>query len=117
MKIESGLVGIKHVSITDEDTGSRYTPSIDLLFRSVAEQFGANAIGVIMTGMGNDGLQGIKKMKKNGAIIVAQDEESSVVFGMPSSVINADLADMVVPLSGMAGALTHILKADNRGKL
>lgn len=114
MKIGSGPVGIRHICITDEDTGSVYRPSIDLLFRSVAEQYGANATGVIMTGMGSDGLQGLKKMKRRGATIITQDEDSCVIYGMPAIVVDAGIADMVVPLTGLADAITHTLRSVNK---
>ncbi len=73
-------------------------PSVDVLFRSVAEYAGPNAVGVIMTGMGADGARGLLEMKKAGARTIAQDEKSSVVFGMPKEAIKLGAADKVVPL-------------------
>ncbi len=73
-------------------------PSVDVLFRSVAEYAGPNAVGVIMTGMGADGAQGLLEMKKAGARTIAQDEKSCVVFGMPKEAIKLGAADKVVPL-------------------
>ncbi len=80
-------------------------PSVDVLFRSVAETYGAEALGIIMTGMGQDGLNGVRAMKAKGAIIFAQDQASSVVWGMPSFVVREGLADCVLPLDQMHAAI------------
>lgn len=80
-------------------------PSVDVLFRSVAEVYGAETLGIIMTGMGQDGLNGIRAMKSKGAMIFAQDQASSVVWGMPSFVVREGLADCVLPLDGMRVAI------------
>lgn len=77
---------------------SRHRPSVDVLFQSVAKVAGKNAVGVIMTGMGNDGAQGLLSMKESGAPTIAQDEESCVVFGMPKEAIAKGGADHVLPL-------------------
>lgn len=77
-------------------------PAADVLFRSVAEVYGPNALGVIMTGMGQDGLKGLRAMYARGAAVVAQDQASSVVWGMPSFVVREGFADAVVPLDEMA---------------
>jgi two-component system chemotaxis response regulator CheB len=73
-------------------------PAVDVLFRSVADVYGGSAMGVILTGMGQDGLRGIERLRAGGSYIVAQDEASSVVWGMPGAVVNAGLADSVVDL-------------------
>jgi len=78
---------------------NRHCPSVDVLFRSVAKYAGRNALGVIMTGMGDDGARGLLEMKLAGAHTLAQDEESCVVFGMPKEAIKLGAADKVVPLS------------------
>ncbi len=80
-------------------------PAVDVLFRSVAKVYGPNALGVIMTGMGQDGYKGVMEMKKQGATVFAQDQASSVVWGMPSAVINAGLADCVLPLDQISRAV------------
>ncbi len=80
-------------------------PAVDVLFRSVAKVYGPNALGVIMTGMGQDGYKGVMDMKKQGAMVFAQDQASSVVWGMPSAVINGGLADCVLPLDQIGGAI------------
>ena len=76
-------------------------PAVDVLFRSVGETFGAAAIGVILTGMGQDGLRGTQALKAVGGYVIAQDEASSVVWGMPGAVVAAGLADCVVPLENV----------------
>jgi two-component system chemotaxis response regulator CheB len=80
-------------------------PSVDVLFHSVAEVYGGQAIGVILTGMGQDGLRGVEKLKSRGAYIIAQNRESSVVWGMPGAVVQAGLADSVLPLEEVASAI------------
>ena len=76
-------------------------PSVDPLFRSVADRYGANALGIVMTGMGSDGLRGAEHLAAAGARILVQDEASSVVWGMPGFVSRAGLADAAVPLAGL----------------
>jgi two-component system chemotaxis response regulator CheB len=81
---------------------SRHRPSVDVLFRSAAHCAGRNAIGVIMTGMGDDGARGMLEMKESGACTLAQDEQSCVVFGMPQEAIKAGGVDRVLPLEALA---------------
>jgi two-component system chemotaxis response regulator CheB len=76
-------------------------PAVDALFRSVGETYGGAAIGAILTGMGQDGLRGVEVLKAAGAFVIAQDEASSVVWGMPGAVVGAGLADAVVPLESV----------------
>jgi len=80
-------------------------PSVDVLLRSVAQVYGAGAIAVILTGMGQDGLHGCQCIREAGGQVLAQDEASSVVWGMPSFVVNAGLANQIVPLKQMAGEI------------
>src|SRR5581483_9903830 len=91
-----------YVSIKDGPLVSRHRPSVDVLFRSAARFAGANAVGIIMTGMGDDGAKGLFEMKQAGASTVAQDEATSVVFGMPKEAIALGAADRVVPLDRIA---------------
>jgi two-component system chemotaxis response regulator CheB len=78
---------------------NRHCPSVDVLFRSCAKFAGRNAVGVIMTGMGDDGARGLLEMHQAGARTMAQDEESCIVFGMPKEAIKLGAADRVVPLA------------------
>jgi two-component system chemotaxis response regulator CheB len=84
---------------------SRHRPSVDVLFRSAARYAGQNAVGVIMTGMGDDGARGMLEMKELGAVTIAQDEATSVVFGMPMEAIKRGAVDRVVPLQAIPGAV------------
>ena len=77
-------------------------PSVDVLFTSVAEYAGANALGMIMTGMGSDGAEGLLVMKQAGAQTIAQDEKSCVIFGMPKEAIKLGAVDKVESLRNMA---------------
>ena len=90
------------VQVTDGPLVSRHRPSVDVLFRSVAKSAGPDAVGVIMTGMGNDGAQGLLEMRNSGAQTIAQDETSCVVFGMPKEAIACGAAVAVVPLARIA---------------
>ncbi len=87
-----------YVNIKDGPPVYRQKPSVEVLFNSVAKYAGANAVGVILTGMGCDGAGGLLKMRENGARTIAQDEASSVVFGMPKEAIARNAAQKVVPL-------------------
>ena len=100
-----------HVSVRDGPAVSRHRPSVDVLFRSAARSAGANAIGVIMTGMGDDGAQGLGEMREAGAMTIAQDEATSVVFGMPREAIRRGAAQKVAPLHELA---REILVASQR---
>jgi two-component system chemotaxis response regulator CheB len=91
-----------YVSVKEGPLVSRHRPSVDVLFRSAARSAGSNAVGVIMTGMGDDGAQGLEEMKKAGARTIAQDEASSIVFGMPKEAIARGCVDRIVPLSQIA---------------
>ncbi len=128
--VEPGTVWIApgnwHMSLQREgaDTRLRLTadppenscrPSVDPLFRSVAELYGAGALGVILTGMGQDGLLGARSLHERQGKIIVQDEATSVVWGMPGAVARAGLANRIVPLHEMAGEiLKHVSAAGRR---
>ncbi|WP_254458429.1 protein-glutamate methylesterase/protein-glutamine glutaminase [Xanthomonas sacchari] len=90
------------VEVLDGPPVNRHRPSVDVLFRSAARAAGGNALGIIMTGMGDDGAVGLLEMRQAGARTVAQDEQSSVVFGMPKEAIKRGGAERILPLSAMA---------------
>jgi two-component system chemotaxis response regulator CheB len=86
------------VELKDGPLVSRHRPSVDVLFRSAARYAGRNAVGVIMTGMGDDGAKGMMEMKTAGAFTIAQDEQTCVVFGMPHEAIRIGAVDKILPL-------------------
>ena len=94
---------------------NRHRPSIDVLFDSAAKHAGKNAIGVILTGMGRDGAEGLLRMHQAGAFTLAQDEASCVVFGMPREAIALGAASEVVPLAEMSQrVITHLRSLGER---
>ena len=93
------------VDVADGPLVNRHKPSVDVLFRSVAKFAGANALGVIMTGMGDDGARGMKEMHDAGARTIAQDEASCVVFGMPKEAIKLGGVDQTIPLDKIPAAI------------
>jgi two-component system chemotaxis response regulator CheB len=106
--------GAYRVTVKDGPMVCFQRPSVDVLFSSVAEAAGRHAVGVILTGMGSDGAQGLKKMQSAGAATIAQDEASCVVFGMPMQAIRLGAADRVVPLELVARTIrTALLGSGN----
>jgi len=93
------------VEVRDGPPVNRHRPSVDVLFRSVAKYAGKNAMGVIMTGMGDDGARGLKEMHDVGSYTLAQDEASCVVYGMPKEAVKHGGVDKILPLSALAGAM------------
>jgi len=94
-----------YVEIKDGPLVCRHRPSVDVLFRSAARYAGRNAVGVILTGMGDDGARGMLEMKQAGAFTIAQDEATCVVFGMPKEAIKTGGVDKILPLNSMAAAI------------
>lgn len=100
------------VALSDEAPIGGFRPSASALFKSVADHIGAAAVAVILTGMGSDGIDGLREVRRRGGTIVAQDEASSVVFGMPAAAIASGLADSVVPLIHIASLLEELLRTE-----
>lgn len=100
------------VEVRDGPLVSRHRPSVDVLFRSAARYAGRNAVGVILTGMGDDGAAGMKELHDAGAHTIAQDEETSVVYGMPKEAVARDSVDHVLPLERIAAALVGLAGRD-----
>ncbi len=96
-----------HVNIKDGPAVCHQKPSVEVLFNSVAKYAGPNAVGAILTGMGNDGAMGMLAMRQNGAHTIAQDEETCVVFGMPKEAIAKGAAELIMPLDKIAGQLLN----------
>ena len=96
------------VALADDRERSLHVPSVDVMTASVAEAYGAGTLGVILTGMGQDGVRGLQAIKNRGGYVIGQDEASSVVYGMPRAAAAAGLVDRVVPLDGVARALCEL---------
>ena len=101
------------IKIGSDAAVNLHRPSVDVLFQSAAESAGPDAIGVILTGMGKDGAQGLLAMRKSGAFTLAQDEASSIVFGMPKEAIDIGAAEMVAPLNVIARRIMSHLAGVN----
>lgn len=98
--------GTVRIDISKDPGDTLHRPSVDVMFSSAFDIFGGGVLAAVMTGMGHDGLEGAKLIKGAGGKVVAQDEDSCVVYGMPRSIVEADLADAVVPLEEIATTLT-----------
>jgi two-component system chemotaxis response regulator CheB len=108
--IRSG--GIYQVLCVQGEKVNGHRPSVDVLMHSVAEHVGANAYGVVLTGMGNDGAKGLLAMKNAGSKNIAQDEATSVVYGMPKCAYEIGAANLSLPLNGIAGTLINWFTSD-----
>jgi two-component system chemotaxis response regulator CheB len=98
-----------YVEVKDGPRVQHQRPSVDVLFKSTAKYAGSNSIGVILTGMGSDGAEGLLEMKQAGARTIAQDEKTCVVFGMPKEAIKIGAADKVVPLGQVAQEILRMV--------
>jgi len=104
--------GARYVCALDDGPAvNRHKPSVEVMFRSIAQHVGKNAIGVMLTGMGADGAIGMKAMKEAGAYNIAQDENSSVVWGMPGEAVKVGAVDSILALSKIAGKLLSLSKS------
>jgi len=97
------------IDINDKNSVSPYKPSVDILISSVAGIYGKKALGIILTGMGNDGLLGMRELKKRQGFIIAQDEETSIIYGMPKAVIDDSIADIISPLPKIINEVMDLL--------
>lgn len=95
---------------------NRHKPAVDVMFRSVAQNIGANAVGILLTGMGNDGAQGLKELQNIGCPTIAQDEKTSVVWGMPGEAVKLGAADEVLPLNKVARGMLKRVNELEEGK-
>jgi two-component system chemotaxis response regulator CheB len=102
-----------YVEVVDGPLVNRHRPAVDVLFRSTAQYAGSNAVGIIMTGMGDDGARGMAEMKEAGAFTIAQNERTCVVFGMPKEAIKLNAVDKILPLEQIAAFLQTLDK--NKG--
>ena len=106
MRLAPGQGNSKIIEITDDPPENNCKPAVDYLFRSVANKFPGRAMAVILTGMGSDGTLGLRLLKRNGCHIIAQDEASCVVFGMPKAAIEAGIVDVILPVDAIASRIT-----------
>jgi two-component system chemotaxis response regulator CheB len=106
MVLHRGPAGVE-LQINDDPPENSCRPAADLLFRSAAEVYGRRVLGVVLTGMGSDGLRGSEVLVEAGGSLLAQDEASSAVWGMPGEVVRAGLAHAVLPLERMAAEITR----------
>lgn len=93
--------------VLDEPPVNRHRPSVDVMLRSIAEQAGANGVGVLLTGMGSDGAAGLLELRERGGFTIAQDESSSVVWGMPGAAVALGAAELVLPIEDIARGLAQ----------
>jgi two-component system chemotaxis response regulator CheB len=107
MVVERSKSGGYVLGLNQREAENSCRPSVDVLFRAVGDCFGPAALAVIMTGMGQDGLRGCELIRERGGQVLAQDEKSSVVWGMPGYVVEAGLADQVLPLDRLAAAIVR----------
>jgi len=98
------------VGLNENPPENSCRPSVDVLFRSMAAQYDGNMLAVVMTGMGNDGCEGVRAMKRRGCLCLTQSEASCIVYGMPLSVDEAGLSDEQVPLDRLADRIVHLVR-------
>jgi two-component system chemotaxis response regulator CheB len=110
MLVRTNQDGSAVISLNDQPPQNNCRPSVDVLFRSAAAAYGADAIGIILTGMGNDGTNGLAALHRAGGLALAQDEASSVVWGMPGSAVAAGCVDEILPLGQIASAVAGLTK-------
>jgi two-component system, chemotaxis family, protein-glutamate methylesterase/glutaminase len=113
MKVVAGMDGKDRIiRITDDPPENSCKPSVDYLFRSIAQHYVGRSAGVIMTGMGSDGNIGLSLMKRNGATIIAQDESTCIVYGMPKKAIESGIVDIIAPLDQIAPEICQLVKGE-----
>ena len=110
MRLGAGPEKEPVIELTDDPPENNCRPAVDYLFRSVASRFPGRAMAVILTGMGSDGTLGLRLLKRHGCFVIAQDEESCVVYGMPKAAVEAGVTDVVLPLHSIAGRLASFVR-------
>jgi len=96
------------IDLKSPDNNDRYVPSVDMMFSSAADIYGDKVVGIILTGMGRDGSIGVKRIKDKEGIVLAESEETSIVFGMPKEAINTGAIDKVVPLNRIGNEIIKL---------
>lgn len=110
MRLVRGLENRPVLELTDDPPENNCRPAVDYLFRSAANHFPGGSMAVILTGMGSDGTIGLRLLKRHGCFVIAQDETSSVVYGMPKAAVDAGVADVILPLSSIAARIGAVVK-------
>ncbi len=110
MRLTDPRTGGIQIEITDDPPENNCKPAVDYLFRSAALRFPGRAMAVILTGMGNDGTLGLRLLKRHGCKVIAQDESSCVVFGMPKAAIDAGVVDAVLPLDAIPARIVSVVR-------
>jgi two-component system chemotaxis response regulator CheB len=111
LTLERAASNVVRAKVEPAGAEDRYVPSVDKLFASVARTFGADAMAVVLTGMGGDGARGVKAIKEAGGRTLAESVDSAVIFGMPEEAIKTGAVDSVVPLGGIAEAIIEFGRA------
>jgi two-component system chemotaxis response regulator CheB len=110
MRIEEGPGSRPVIELNDDPPENNCRPAVDYLFRSAANRFPGRAMAVILTGMGSDGTLGLRLLKRHNCFVIAQDEASCVVYGMPKAAVDAGVADVVLPLGEIAGRIVAAVR-------
>jgi len=114
MRLAAGSDGTMRIQITDDPPENNCRPAVDYLFRSAANHFPGRCLAVILTGMGSDGALGLRLLKRRGCVVIAQDEATSVVYGMPKAAFDAGVVDHLLPLDKIAGRIADIARGEAR---
>lgn len=104
----------KKIVLDDNDNVNNHKPSVDVLFKSVSEEYGENIMSIILTGMGSDGTKGVIDIKNKGGYTIAQDEDSSVIFGMPGSAIKTGKIDRIIPLNKIPDFINDFIELNKK---
>jgi len=110
MRLGAGADHRPILELTDDPPENNCRPAVDYLFRSAANRFPGRSMAVILTGMGNDGTLGLRLLKRHGCFVIAQDEASCVVYGMPKSAVDAGVVDVALPLGSIASRIAAVVK-------
>ena len=114
MKVKRAFDKSVRLVISDEPPENHCRPSVDVAFRSIAQEYGGRVVAAILTGMGNDGVAGLRQLKSLGAQVIAQDEATCTVFGMPQEAIKAAVVDFIRPLDRIASAIVSALRPNGK---
>jgi len=106
------IIGTSGIAFDDSEPVNNQKPAADILFKTASEQYGSSLVSVVLTGMGSDGAEGVKYVKNSGGITIAQDEATSMIFGMPQAAIETGCVDMILPLDEIAKKLISLTRGE-----